>query len=158
MPLAIDAVAVDDLEDVIIMARELSLHEGMAPADLTAESLREVLFGAHPLLFGRMARIGGTVAGYVLWTVGYTMQYGRPMLEIADLYVRPAFRRQGVARALMRTLADEARTQGYRFLTVITFNNNPEANAFYAATGGELERTNVYAFGQKAMAALTASK
>jgi diamine N-acetyltransferase len=154
MSLSIDAVTVDDLEEVITMAQELSIHEGMPPAELTTEGLRAVLFGSHPLLSGRTARIGEVVAGYALWTVGYTMQYGKPLLDIADLYVRPAFRRQGIARALMQEMAGVAQEQGYRFLTVTTFDGNVEANAFYSAIGGELDSTNVYAFGQKAMAKL----
>lgn len=154
MPLSIDDVTVDELEEVIAMAQELSAHEGMPPAELTVDGLREVLFGPHPLLFGRVARVGEAVAGYALWTVGYTMQHGKPLLETVDLYVRPAFRRKRIARALMQDMAGVAQKQGYRFLRVITFDGNVEANAFYPAIGGELDRTKVYAFGQRAMAKL----
>lgn len=136
------------------MAQDLSVHEGMPPAELTVDGLREVLFGPHPLLFGRIARVGEKVAGYALWSIGYTMQYGKPLLEIADLYVGPGFRRKGVARALMAEMAGVAQRQGYRFLRVITFDGNAEANAFYPAIGGKLDRTKVYAWGQKAMGEL----
>lgn len=151
---SIAPITPSDLPDIIAMARELSLHEGDPPPDLTVDGLAGVMFSSHPLVFGKIARIVEAPAGYALWTVGYTMQHGMPLLEVADLYVRPDVRRRGLARALMQSMAGVAQENGYRFLTVKTFNGNAEANAFYPACGGRLDQTNVYDFGQKAMAAL----
>lgn len=151
---SISAVTPSDLWAVIVMAQELSLHEGNPPAELTVDGLSEVMLGPHPLLFGRIARIEEGIVGYAIWTLGYTMQYGRPLLEVTDLYVRSGFRRRGIARALMRGMADVALERGCRFMTVKTFADNLEANAFYPACGGQIDRTNVYDFGQRAMAAL----
>tara|TARA_R110002124_G_scaffold109676_26_gene263059 strand:- start:23158 stop:23676 length:519 start_codon:yes stop_codon:yes gene_type:complete len=156
MTLSIASITPADLHDIVAMGIKLSLHEGEPPPDLTIDGLAEVMFSSHPLVFGKIARIGDVPAGYALWTVGYTMQYGKPLLEVVDLYVRPDFRRNGLARALLRTMAGVAQERGYRFLTVKTYNGNAEANAFYPACGGTLDRTNVYDFGLNAMAALLA--
>ncbi|WP_137152685.1 GNAT family N-acetyltransferase [Devosia sp. FKR38] len=154
MTSSIASITPADLDDIVVMAGELSLHEGDPVPDVSASDLAEVMFSSHPLLFGSIAHVDQMPAGYALWTVGYTMQYGKSLLEIVDLYVRPDVRRKGIGRALMRTMAHVAQGRGYRFLTVKTFNGNAEANAFYRACGGMLDQTNVYGFGLKAMAGL----
>lgn len=158
MPQSVAPIAEGDLEAIVAMAQDLSIHEGMPPAEITPEGLSRVMFGPGPLLFGRVARSGTATVGYALWTIGFDVQYGKSILEIVDLYVKPEFRRQGFARMLMRTMAQIAQEQGHRFLLVKSFKDNAEANAFYESCGGELDHTNVYGFGISAMSALAVSK
>ena len=55
--------------------------------------------------------------------------------EVRRLWVDPAWRGRGVARALMRVLEEEAVTLGLTSLELATGYRQPEAVALYAATG-----------------------
>jgi GNAT superfamily N-acetyltransferase len=54
--------------------------------------------------------------------------------EVAKLLVHPAWRRRGIARALMRQLEDEARAMGKLLLVLDTREGDP-SNDLYAALG-----------------------
>lgn len=51
-------------------------------------------------------------AGYVVLTTRFRMEYGGPDAFIDDLFVRPAYRRLRLARAVLRALFDECRQFG----------------------------------------------
>ena len=55
--------------------------------------------------------------------------------EIKRMYVVPAARRSGVARALLAALEDTARGMGYRIARLDTGARQPHAVAFYEASG-----------------------
>jgi GNAT superfamily N-acetyltransferase len=55
--------------------------------------------------------------------------------EVRRLWVDPAWRGQGVARALMAALEDAARGLGFIELELGTGDRQPEAVALYASTG-----------------------
>ena len=55
--------------------------------------------------------------------------------EIKRMYVVPAARRSGVARALLGALEDAARGLGYRTVRLDTGERQPHAQAFYEASG-----------------------
>jgi GNAT superfamily N-acetyltransferase len=55
--------------------------------------------------------------------------------ELKRMYVRPACRRHGVARALLHGLEERARQLGYRRLILETSLEQPEAMALYQADG-----------------------
>lgn len=55
--------------------------------------------------------------------------------EIKRMYVVPAARRSGVARALLSALEDAARGLGYRIVRLDTGDRQPHAQAFYLSAG-----------------------
>lgn len=57
--------------------------------------------------------------------------------EVKRMYVDPAARGRGVARALLRGLLDHARAQGLRRVQLETGTEQPEAMALYASEGFE---------------------
>jgi GNAT superfamily N-acetyltransferase len=56
-------------------------------------------------------------------------------VELKRMYIRPAYRRRGLARALLLALEDRARQLGYRRLILETGLKQPEAIALYQADG-----------------------
>jgi ribosomal protein S18 acetylase RimI-like enzyme len=54
---------------------------------------------------------------------------------VFGLYTRPAARRQGVARALMRSIAAVLRDQGRRYVVLSVDTPNESARAFYEQLG-----------------------
>jgi GNAT superfamily N-acetyltransferase len=59
----------------------------------------------------------------------------RTVWLVRDLYVRPAARRRGVARALLTAVAEEARASGAHRLSLQTETANVRAIELYARTG-----------------------
>ncbi|HEX5535281.1 MAG TPA: GNAT family N-acetyltransferase [Actinomycetales bacterium] len=57
--------------------------------------------------------------------------------ELKRMYVRPEYRRRGVARWLLEAVEDRARELGYRRLLLETGAAQPEAIALYEACGYE---------------------
>jgi GNAT superfamily N-acetyltransferase len=55
--------------------------------------------------------------------------------EIKRMYVIPAARRRGVARALLAALEDAARELGYAVVRLDTGRHQPHAQALYEASG-----------------------
>jgi len=85
----------------------------------------------------------------VVWSDGQPVagggvrRLGDPLGEIKRMYVRPAHRGRGVARALLGALEDEARSLGYDRVRLDTGPMQPHALRLYTSSGYEpVERYN----------------
>lgn len=156
MSIAIEPIGPTDLDDILIMAAELSAHEGMQPPELTRDKLEAVIFGPDRLLSGLVARRDAKAVGYCLWETRYDMQYGTRVLHIVDLFVKAPLRRQGIATALVTGMAREALRRNFGFMTVSTYSGNAEARGFYAASGGRLDHSSLYYFARNDVETLAA--
>jgi ribosomal protein S18 acetylase RimI-like enzyme len=82
-----------------------------------------------------LARSDGGTIGHVVLTTRYTMEHGGLSAYIDDLFVRPAFRRKGVGRALLRELFRECRRRGCKSVQVEVAPGNVPALGLYTAFG-----------------------
>ncbi len=98
------------------------VFEGVAAPHETIES--DGLVGPH----GCLLLIDGVA-------VGGLRRLDPETAEVKRMYVRPAHRRQGHARRLLRRLEDEARRLGYARVRLDTGPLQPEAAALYASSG-----------------------
>ena len=127
----------EDAELILAYIRELAeferlSHECVADAAL----LRRFLFDdrrAEAL----MAEWDGVPAGFALYFYNFSTFLGRPGLYLEDLFVRPAFRRKGIARAVFRHLARKAVAEGCGRLEWAVLNWNQNAIALYRAMGAQ---------------------
>ncbi len=60
--------------------------------------------GDNPFLDGYVFMMQGQVAGYSMVSKSFTTEYGGLCGWIEDLYVKPEYRRQGIARAFFAAL------------------------------------------------------
>jgi GNAT superfamily N-acetyltransferase len=95
------------------------------------EDYREALFGSVPTARVLIAEVDSDVAGFALWFPSFSTFLGRSGIWLEDLFVDPAFRRSGVASALLREL--KARTPGRLEWEVLDWNE--DAMALYDGLG-----------------------
>ncbi len=79
--------------------------------------------------------VEGQVAGHIVLSVRFTMEFGGLIAYIDDLFVRPAYRRRGAARAGLDVLVAESRRRGCRSLLVEVGPDNAAALALYGSIG-----------------------
>jgi GNAT superfamily N-acetyltransferase len=82
-----------------------------------------------------IARENEAVAGYVVLTLRYTMEFGALAGMIDDLFVRPAFRRRGIGSGLLEALMSTCRTIQVAAVHVEVDPRNAPASALYARVG-----------------------
>ncbi|MCD5313104.1 GNAT family N-acetyltransferase [Kineosporia babensis] len=80
-----------------------------------------------------VAEVGGELAGCV--GLRSHVIEGVECAEMKRLYVRPAFRRRGLARKLLVGAEQRAELLGYRRLILETGDRQPEAIALYRSSG-----------------------
>jgi ribosomal protein S18 acetylase RimI-like enzyme len=84
-----------------------------------------------------VAEIDEQVAGAVSLWIQPRLNWTTPQAWIPDLYVDPAFRRRGAARALLDACADEARRRGCHALVLESGHQRAEAHRLYESYGFE---------------------
>jgi ribosomal protein S18 acetylase RimI-like enzyme len=70
--------------------------------------------------------------GIAVLTLRYTMEHGALSGYIDDLFVRPEFRRQGIARALLSELLDECQRRSCKSIYVEVGDRNVAAIELYS--------------------------
>ena len=78
---------------------------------------------------------GPDVAGYVILTVRFAMEFGGLDGSIDDLYIRPSARRKGFASKLLQSLLIECDDRGLKALHVEVGPDNEAAQALYQNFG-----------------------
>lgn len=122
---------------VLRLVRALATYEREPDAvQATEGSIAETLFGPGAQVFAFLAEWESAPVGLALWFQTYSTWTGKPSLYLEDLYVDDAARGRGVARALMRRLAQEAKTRGCARIDWSVLDWNVEAMAFYERIGG----------------------
>jgi ribosomal protein S18 acetylase RimI-like enzyme len=84
-----------------------------------------------------VAELDGQVAGAASLWIQPRLNWTTPQAWIPDLYVDPAFRRRGAARALLDACAEEARRRGCHRLVLESGHHRAEAHQLYESYGFE---------------------
>lgn len=139
MPLMIRPAMRGDAGLIFALVRELADYEKLAHAvDATEDMIGEALFCAHPRVFCDIAEWDGQGAGFALWFASFSTFRGRHGLYLEDLYVRPAFRRKGIGRALFVHLARRCVAEGWARFEWSVLDWNTPSIAFYRTMGAVL--------------------
>jgi GNAT superfamily N-acetyltransferase len=126
----------EELGAVVTMIRALAEYEKLAHLCVAAEAdLDAALFGPRPAAEVLIAWKGGEPAAFALFFHNFSTFVGRRGLWLEDLFVRPEYRRQGCAQALLRTLAQIAVERGCGRFEWAVLDWNAPAIEFYRALG-----------------------
>ncbi|MDG4664324.1 GNAT family N-acetyltransferase [Mycobacterium sp. 236(2023)] len=127
-----------DETELSAMIHELAEFEHAADECTVTESqLADALFGPDPTVRGHLVEVDGQAAAAALWFRNFSTWDGVAGIYLEDLFVRPQFRRRGLARKLLATLAHECVENGYTRLSWAVLDWNVNAIALYDAVGGK---------------------
>lgn len=134
--LAIRAATVADCSTILQFIRDLGEYERLSH-EVVADvpTLEKTLFGPLRHAEVLIAEIDGAPAAFSLFFHTYSTFLAKPGLYLEDLFVRPAFRRHGIATALMRKLAAIAVERGCGRFEWSVLNWNQPALDFYRRLG-----------------------
>ena len=131
-----DAVP-DDLDEICSIIRELAEFEQAAgEVEFDRDVLAGHLFGPDAVarvLIAEPAGRPGTTAGMALWYRTFSTWVGRPGVWLEDLFIRPDYRRQGLAGELLAALG--RRSEGRVEWAVLDWNTS--AITMYRSIGAE---------------------
>jgi GNAT superfamily N-acetyltransferase len=130
-----------DITDITDMIYALAEFEhGADECTVTKTQISTALFDNYPTVHGHVAEVDGEIAAMALWFVNFSTWDGVAGIYLEDLFVRPRFRRHGLARALLAALAGECLDNGYTRLSWAVLNWNCDAIALYDGIGGQPQR------------------
>jgi ribosomal protein S18 acetylase RimI-like enzyme len=123
-----------DADALLRMARAFHREDGH---DLDAAGEMAVLqiTKGEPFARAWIAWLAGEAIGYVVVTLGYSIEYGGRDGFIDDLYLVPAVRGRGYGRQLLRFALSQAAALGIRTLHLEVETGNENATRLYRSSG-----------------------
>jgi GNAT superfamily N-acetyltransferase len=144
--LRIDAAAEADVPLVRQLIAELAEYEKLAhEMKATDEALRSAMFGPRPAVEAIIARMDDEPVGFALFFQNFSTFVGKPGLYLEDVFVRPAWRGQGIGHALLQHLAKIAVERDYGRMEWSVLDWNEPSIAFYRRIGARpMDEWTVY--------------
>ena len=133
MPLVLAGPA--DLDALLPLLERFSASQGI-PFDATQAQAALGALLARPEL-GRAYRIvhAGETRGYAALTFGFSLEWGGRDAFVDEIFVEATQRGQGLGRAALRALMEEARALGVRALHLEVEAGNAAGQALYRSAG-----------------------
>ena len=139
MSLAIRAARPSDCATILALLRELADYQRLEmDVEVTPPTIESALFASHPNVFCDIAEWNGEAAGFAVWFLHYATFRGRYGLHLEDLFVRPAWRRRGIGKALMHRLAQRCVADGLVRFEWAVMESNTASLEFYRSVGAEV--------------------
>jgi GNAT superfamily N-acetyltransferase len=137
--LAIRAARPDDSALIFALVNELADYEKLtAEVEATETAIAAALFCEQPRLYCDIAEWDGAPAGFAVWFLNYSTFRGRHGLYVEDIFVRPAYRKRGIGKALMARLAQVCVQEGYARCEWAVLDWNAPSIAFYKGIGAQV--------------------
>ena len=125
-----------DAPTLVALIQELAAFEQLSHlVSVTPQSLAQNLFGPQPAAQCVVFEQGTEIVAFALFFHNFSTFLGQPGLYLEDLYVRPAYRGQGIGRSLLVHLAGLARDRGCGRFEWSVLDWNANAIAFYEKLG-----------------------
>jgi len=149
----------EDVGEILALIRELADYEKLLhEVDATEADVARDLFGSAPRAHCDIAMWNGEVAGMAFWFYNYSTFLGRASIYLEDLFVRPAFRGNGIGKSLIAHLAQRCVDENLSRLQWSVLDWNAPSIAFYESLGADVMREWLACrMSRKAINALAAS-
>lgn len=131
-----------DETEILRLIRALAEYEEMLDSvNVTEPALAGHLFNDNPRVFAHIAEIDGRVVGIAVWFLNFSTWTGKHGIFLEDLFVDPAVRGGGVARALFRALAAEAKARDCPRIDWMVLDWNELGKGLYRRLGAWHNKT-----------------
>ncbi|QLE58421.1 GNAT family N-acetyltransferase [Nostoc sp. TCL26-01] len=101
-------------------------------------ALQEHLFGSPRYVEAILAEYTGQAVGFALFFYNYSTFLTKPGIYLEDLFVLPAYRRNGIGKALLSKIAQIALERNCGRLEWSVLDWNESAQAFYRQMGASI--------------------
>lgn len=132
-----------ELETLLILMQEYyeydqhDFDEGKARQALTP-FLAEDRYGLAWLI-----QDAENVIGYVVIAFGYSLEFGGRDAFLDELYIREAYRGQGIGTHTMQHIQEACKTHNIKALHLEVMDYNPKAKEFYQQLGFEARQSRL---------------
>ncbi len=128
-----------DVPALFSLIQALADYEKLSDAVTgSSEQLAEHLFGVRPCVEAIVADFTGQVVGFALFLPNYSTFLTKPGIYLEDLFVLPAYRDQGIGKALLTYLAQLAVDRNCGRLEWSVLDWNEPAIGFYKRMGATI--------------------
>lgn len=136
----IRAATAADVPLILTLIRELAEFERLAHEVVADEvQFSRQLFGERPAAEVLLAESAtGEAAGFALFFPNFSTFLGRPGIYLEDLFIRPAWRKRGIGRALLQRIAALAVERGCGRVEWAVLDWNENAIEFYQKLGARV--------------------
>ena len=129
----------EDVPGILKMVAELAEFENLTDQLVATEKdYEESLFGPVPVAEALVAEDDGALIGYAIFFSTFSTFIGKAGIWLEDLYVREAFRPQGVGKSLLKALGKMAQERGAGRYEWCVLDWNQNAIDLYQQVGGEI--------------------
>lgn len=128
-----------DVSVLFNLIQALAEYEKLSHAVIgNAAALEAHLFSERPYVEAIIAELAGQAVGFALFFHNYSTFLTQPGIYLEDLFVLPAYRRQGIGKAILNKLAQLGIERGCGRLEWSVLNWNESAIAFYRRMGADV--------------------
>ena len=139
MVFTISDIKPSEVPALLVLICELAKFERLEQeVEATVESLDKALFGDPPAVRALLARYNGEAVGYALYFFTFSSFVGRAGLWLDDVYVKPAFRQQGLGKKLIEEVARIGAERNCGRFEWTALNWNKTALDFYTRLGAQV--------------------
>jgi ribosomal protein S18 acetylase RimI-like enzyme len=129
-----DPVGVSDADTLVRLARDFHAEDGHPLTKAGEAALRQIAHG-EPFARAWLVREDDAALGYLILTLGFSVEYGGRDGFIDDLYLVPAARGRGFGRQVIDFALTQACELGIRTLHLEVETGNDAAARLYRAAG-----------------------
>ncbi len=125
-----------DIDRLLELMQEYYAYDSLAfDAQRARLALRELLHNDRHGRVWMVVAADGQLAGYIVLTFGYSLEFHGRDAIVDELYLRPPFRRRGLGGAALAFAADYCERHQIHSLHLLVERDNQGARAFYPTQG-----------------------
>jgi ribosomal protein S18 acetylase RimI-like enzyme len=124
-----------DADALLAMMRGLYEHERIAFDEAAARAALAQLLADDSCGVAHFILLGGEVAGYLVLTFGFSLEFGGRDAFVDELFVKDEFRGRGAGKVALGFAADVCRARGVRALHLEVERANEAAQDIYRKAG-----------------------
>lgn len=127
----------NDSDRLLELTREFTATQVYPFQEIAARRALDQLLASPALGVAWLLEVGGDAAGYVILTLGFSLEYGGRDAFVDELFVRPAFRGRGFGRAALSLALEAASQMGVRAVHLEVERAIDPARRLYRSLGFE---------------------